>query len=57
MPVQISNVMLLDPADNQPTRTGVRYLADGTKELYAKRSKTTLRTISGPNPKYARKTA
>ena len=54
MPVDASNVMLIDPATNKPTRLGVRYLADGTKELYAKKSGTRIRVLSKPNPKYAK---
>src|SRR4051794_15118043 len=38
MPLQISNVQLLCPQTNQPTRVGVRYLPDGSKERYAKKS-------------------
>lgn len=55
MPVSISNVALLDPQSGKATRAGVRYLTDGTKELYARRSGTTLRTLTKPNSKYARK--
>ena len=55
MPIHISNVALLDPRTNRPTRLGVRYLEDGTKELYAKVSGATIRTISPPRPRYARK--
>ena len=33
----------------------VRYAADGSKELYAKKSGTRLRLLSKPNPKYAKK--
>ena len=55
MPVDASNVMLVDPATNKPTRVGVRYLPDGSKELYAKRSKTRIRMLSKANPKYATK--
>jgi large subunit ribosomal protein L24 len=55
MPVDASNVMLIDPATNKPTRVGVRYLPDGSKELYAKKSNTRLRLLSKPNPKYAKK--
>jgi large subunit ribosomal protein L24 len=55
MPVSASNVMLVDPATNQPTRVGVRYLPDGSKELYSKKSKTRIRMLSKPNPKYAAK--
>jgi large subunit ribosomal protein L24 len=55
MPVQASNVALIDPQTNRPTRLGVRYTADGTKELFAKRSGARIRTLAKPNPKYAAK--
>src|SRR4051794_40469691 len=55
MPVDASNVMFVDPATNRPTRVGVRYLADGTKELYAKKSKSRIRVLAKANPKYAGK--
>jgi large subunit ribosomal protein L24 len=55
MPVNASNVMLVDPSTGKPTRVGVRYLADGTKELYAKKSGVRLRLLTKPNPKYAKK--
>ena len=55
MPVDVSNVMLIDPSTNKPTRVGVRYLPDGSKELYSKKSKTRLRLLTKPNPKYAKK--
>ena len=55
MPLDASNVMLIDPSTNKPTRVGVRYLADGSKELYAKKSGTRLRLLSKANPKYAQK--
>src|SRR5207302_5198672 len=42
MPINISNVLLIDPQDNKPTRVGVRYLPDGSKERFAKRSGTSL---------------
>jgi len=53
MPVAVSNVALLDPSTGRPTRVGVRYTADGTKELYAKKSGSTLRVLAKANPKYA----
>jgi large subunit ribosomal protein L24 len=37
-PIHVSNVMLLDPKDNKPTRVGVRVLPDGTRKRYAKRT-------------------
>jgi len=37
-PIHVSNVMLLDPKDNKPTRVGVRRDEGGKRERYAKRS-------------------
>jgi large subunit ribosomal protein L24 len=37
-PLHVSNVMLLDPSDNQPTRVGVRRSDDGGRQRYAKRT-------------------
>jgi large subunit ribosomal protein L24 len=60
MPVDASNVALIHPSTNKPTRVGVRYLPDGSKELYAKGSKAKnvpdarIRILSKPDPKYAR---
>jgi large subunit ribosomal protein L24 len=36
-PIDVSNVMLLDPTDNKPTRVGMR-VKDGKRERYAKRT-------------------
>jgi large subunit ribosomal protein L24 len=55
MPVDASNVMFVDPQTNSPTRVGVRYLPDGSKELYTKKSKSRIRLLTKPNPKYAKK--
>lgn len=55
MPMDASNVMLIDPQTNEPTRVGVRYLADGSKEIYAKKSGVTLRRLSKPRQAYAKK--
>ena len=33
-----SNVMLLDPQDNKPTRVGVKRTEDGKRQRYAKRT-------------------
>ncbi len=54
MPISVSNVMLLDPNSGQPTRVGLRYLDDGSKERYAKRSGASLGVISPPRPRYAK---
>ena len=40
-PIHVSNVMLLDPTDNKPTRVGVRS-AQGKRERYAKRTGKTI---------------
>jgi len=37
-PIHVSNVMLLDPKDNKPTRVGVRRDKGGQRERFAKRS-------------------
>jgi large subunit ribosomal protein L24 len=36
-PIHVSNVMLLDPEDNKPTRVGVR-TASGGRQRFAKRT-------------------
>jgi large subunit ribosomal protein L24 len=41
-PIHVSNVMLLDPKDNKPTRVGVREGKSGARERYAKRTGTAL---------------
>ncbi len=55
MPIAVSNVMLVDPESGKPTRLGVRYLADGSKERYAKKSGKGLGLIGPADPKYASK--
>lgn len=55
MPISASNVMLVDPSTGQPTRVGVRYLEDGSKERFAKKSGKSLGKISPANDKYAKK--
>ncbi|VTS08346.1 50S ribosomal protein L24 [Tuwongella immobilis] len=54
MPIDASKAMLIDPQTQQPTRVGVRYREDGTKELYAKKSGMTIRVLSRPRPSYAK---
>ena len=54
MPIEASNVMLIDPQTNAPTRVGVRYLADGSKERYAKRSGLGMGRVSGPRKAYVK---
>ena len=37
-PIDVSNVMLLDPTDNKPTRVGMRAIDGRRRERYAKRT-------------------
>ncbi len=55
MPIAVSNVMLLCPKTGKPTRVGVRYLADGSKERFAKKSGVSMGKIAPADPKYAKK--
>jgi large subunit ribosomal protein L24 len=41
-PIHVSNVMLLDPKDNKPTRVGMRLDKGGKRERYAKRTGTAI---------------
>lgn len=54
MPIDASNVMLVDPQTGGPTRIGVRYLDDGSKERYAKKSNTSLGAVSPPKARHAK---
>ena len=51
-PIDVSNVVLLDPTDNKPTRVGVRVADDGERVRYSKRTDKpidpTPRTRTGP---------
>ena len=55
MPIDVSNVALIDPQTGQPTRVGIRYLPDGAKERYSKKSGAGLGILSRPRPAYAKK--
>jgi large subunit ribosomal protein L24 len=37
-PIHVSNVMLLDPQENKPTRVGVRRTEDGDRQRVARRT-------------------
>ena len=37
-PIDVSNVVLLDPTENKPTRIGVRRASDGSRVRYSKRT-------------------
>src|SRR5438132_13151639 len=53
MPMNASNVALICPQTGKPTRVGLRYLADGSKERYSKRSGATMGKVSKPRRAYA----
>jgi large subunit ribosomal protein L24 len=55
MPVDVSNVQLIDPATNKPTRVSARYNPDGSKNLVARKTGTLIRVLTKANPKYAKK--
>jgi len=41
-PIHVSNVMIVDPSDNRPTRVGFRIKEDGTKVRVSRRTGTEL---------------
>lgn len=53
MPIDVSNVQLVDPKSGKPTRVGVRYLKDGSKERFAKASGNSLGPIAPARQHYA----
>ncbi len=55
MPISSSNVMLVDPSSGQPTRIGVRFLADGSKERFAKKSGASIGKIAPARTQHAAK--
>ena len=57
MPVDVSNVALIDPQKDVPTRVGVRFLPDGSKERYSKKSGASLGQIAPPKNRPAKKEA
>ncbi|HZZ28623.1 MAG TPA: 50S ribosomal protein L24 [Pirellulales bacterium] len=46
MPVDASNIMLVDPQTDKPTRVGVRVTKEGSRERYSKRSGASLGAVS-----------
>jgi len=54
MPIDVSNVALIDPQQDAPTRVGVRYLPDGSKERYSKKSGAGLGQIAPPRTRAAK---
>ena len=55
MPIQISNVMLVCPSCGQATRTGARYLDDGSKERFCRKCSSSLGQLAPPRARYAKK--
>ncbi len=41
-PIHVSNVMIMDPKENKPTRVGIERTADGKRDRVAKRSSSKL---------------
>ena len=52
MPIHASNVMIIDPSTGNPTRIGVRYLDDGSKERFAKKSGASLGKVAPARASY-----
>ena len=55
MPISASNVMLVDPKLGAPTKVGVRFTADGSKERFAKKSGVSLGVIAPARAAHASK--
>jgi large subunit ribosomal protein L24 len=55
MPIDLSNVMLIDPQDNRPTRVGLRFLPDGSKERFSKRNGTSMGQVAPKRAAHAQK--
>jgi len=55
VPLAACKLALIDPESNRPTRVGFRYLEDGSKERYAKRSGASLGIVSPAKASRAKK--
>lgn len=55
MPIDASNVLVICPQTNKPTRVGYRYLDDGSKERFAKTSGASLGVVSPPKEAHAKR--
>lgn len=53
MAISLSNVMMICPQTGKRTRVGVRYLKDGSKERFAKKSGASLGKLAAAKPSYA----
>ena len=55
MPISASNVMIVDPTTGKPSKIGVRFLEDGSKERYAKGSGASLGIIAPARERHVSK--
>ena len=55
MPIDASNVLVVCQKTGKPTRLGVRYLADGSKERFSKKSGVSMGQIAPARARYASK--
>jgi len=55
MPIQLSNVMLVCEKCSAATRTGARFLDDGSKERYCRKCSASLGLISPPHKSHVKK--
>jgi large subunit ribosomal protein L24 len=55
MPLDASNVAVIDPQKDEPTRVGVRVLSDGSKERYSKKSGASLGQLAPARARRAKK--
>ena len=53
--MDVSKVMIVCPTTGVPTRMGVRFLADGSKERYSKKSGKTISVVSPARALHAEK--
>jgi len=51
LPINVSNVSLICPQTNKPTRIGFRLLPDGSKERYSKKSGAGMGVVAPPSSK------
>jgi len=54
--IDVSKVMIVCPTTGKPTRMGVRFLDDGSKERYSKRSGAAISVVSPASALHAKKT-
>lgn len=55
--IAVSKVMIICPKTGSPSRIGVRFLEDGSKERFARKSGVSLGVISPARAAHAKKTA